>query len=414
MSLRLAFDVRTTHETGISRYGLSILKHFPLHFSGARLQLYVLHRPRQAATLRDIVSDRDREYVHLIEIVEDEQYVRRSQWVRSFLLEEKIDLLYTTHYLLDPLSPVPFVYTIHDLLYFKYPELAPSNSTFSERFGVAELDILQESLSSLSEYRRSADAVLSNDSLFFQYFAAVNRCLATKAAHIVTVSQTSKSDITHYLGINESKISIVLPGVSREVFYRRDAEDVRKVQQQFAIEGPYCLYVGLGYPHKRLRWLTETLEQVKSRLPIKWRFIVVGGDTILYEDVAEYVEQSDLANFVYFTGRVTDEQLAALYSGASAYVTASLNEGNNLPPLEALNCGCEVIAPAIPSFLEPLGRDAHFYSVNDRERLGDMIVHALTGRLERKAVGSVYRPDWDQSAQDLLAVLENIWTGLEH
>jgi glycosyltransferase involved in cell wall biosynthesis len=57
---------------------------------------------------------------------------------------------------------------------------------------------------------------------------------------------------------------------------------------------------------------------------------------------------------VVLTGRVTDEELAALYSAADALVFPSEDEGFGLTPHEALACGTPVAAYAIPALAESL------------------------------------------------------------
>jgi glycosyltransferase involved in cell wall biosynthesis len=57
---------------------------------------------------------------------------------------------------------------------------------------------------------------------------------------------------------------------------------------------------------------------------------------------------------VVLTGRVDDEELAALYSAADALVLPSEDEGFGLTPLEALACGTPVAAFAIPALKETL------------------------------------------------------------
>lgn len=58
---------------------------------------------------------------------------------------------------------------------------------------------------------------------------------------------------------------------------------------------------------------------------------------------------------VILTGRVDDEQLAALYSAADALVLPSEDEGFGLTPHEALACGTPVAAFSIPALTETLG-----------------------------------------------------------
>ena len=57
---------------------------------------------------------------------------------------------------------------------------------------------------------------------------------------------------------------------------------------------------------------------------------------------------------VVLTGRVNDEELAALYTAADVLVLPSEEEGFGLTPHEALACGTPVAAYAIPALTETL------------------------------------------------------------
>ena len=52
---------------------------------------------------------------------------------------------------------------------------------------------------------------------------------------------------------------------------------------------------------------------------------------------------------------IDDEDLAPLYSGAEWFVFTSQYEGFGLPPLEAMACGCPVIASNNSSLPEVVG-----------------------------------------------------------
>jgi glycosyltransferase involved in cell wall biosynthesis len=62
---------------------------------------------------------------------------------------------------------------------------------------------------------------------------------------------------------------------------------------------------------------------------------------------------------------VSDDELAALYSGARALVLSSDDEGFGLPPVEALACGTPVVACDVPAVREVLGDRATFVGCHD-------------------------------------------------
>lgn len=110
------------------------------------------------------------------------------------------------------------------------------------------------------------------------------------------------------------------------------------------------------------------------------------------------------AQRVRFVGRVSDAELARLYSGASALLVASVNEGNHLGPLEALACGCEVICTDIPPLRETVGGHAHFYPVDDRRALDRLTTLALSGELPDRPRGFQVH-EWPDSASLLMQSL---------
>ena len=80
---------------------------------------------------------------------------------------------------------------------------------------------------------------------------------------------------------------------------------------------------------------------------------------------------SELPN-VTLTGHVSDDELAAILTGARALVFPSDDEGFGLPPVEALACGTPVVCTDIPALREVLG-DRATYAPFD-ELLADRLV----------------------------------------
>jgi glycosyltransferase involved in cell wall biosynthesis len=72
---------------------------------------------------------------------------------------------------------------------------------------------------------------------------------------------------------------------------------------------------------------------------------------------------------VTLTGAVTDEELAAIYTGAHALVFPSDEEGFGLPPVEALACGTPVAACDVPALREVLDGRAELAEVDDLDGL---------------------------------------------
>ena len=87
---------------------------------------------------------------------------------------------------------------------------------------------------------------------------------------------------------------------------------------------------------------------------------------------------------VTLTGEVSDDQLAAIYSGAQALLVLSEHEGCGLPAVEALACGTPVVACETPALREVLDGRATFVEPCDM-RGADRRCAKLPSALRRAA-----------------------------
>jgi glycosyltransferase involved in cell wall biosynthesis len=223
---------------------------------------------------------------------------------------------------------------------------------------------------------------------------------------VITVSKAVKEDIIQYLDVPETKVSIISGGVDPTVFYSRVG--IHHVLQRFDLESPYCLYVGLGHAHKRLPWLLQAFVQVQEHLPLTAKLVIVGGQADLYARAFEAISTYQLEKRIVFTGAVSDEALACLYSGAAAIIVSSLEEGFCLPALETLACQREVIVPDIAVLRETVGLAGHYYEVDNQKQLGKYLIEAFNGTLERKALLFQNRFNWDLAAQNMLLLFDQL------
>jgi glycosyltransferase involved in cell wall biosynthesis len=106
-----------------------------------------------------------------------------------------------------------------------------------------------------------------------------------------------------------------------------------------AAANPYFLFVGTLEPRKNLAVLLDAWRAVRLEHPLGLAIdLVLAGRR--RADAPEIPAEPGLR----LMGEVADEELAALYSGALAFVYPSLYEGFGLPVLEAMQCGACVIA----------------------------------------------------------------------
>ena len=149
---------------------------------------------------------------------------------------------------------------------------------------------------------------------------------------------------------------------------------------------PYFLFVGTIEPRKNLPLLVEAWREVRRGRPVD---LLIAGRR--RDDAPAIPEEPGLR----LLGEVPDEDLPALYSGATALVYPSLYEGFGLPVIEAMQCGACVIAS--PALRETAG-DAAVYADNARE-----LAQAMTQALDRPE----WRAEW--SARGRARAAEFSW-----
>jgi glycosyltransferase involved in cell wall biosynthesis len=227
-------------------------------------------------------------------------------------------------------SPVPMVVTLHDLIPLK-------------RRG---------------EYLRSGMR-------FKLRYLAVQR-----AVRVIVPTQVVADDAMTMLGVPSDRIAVI-PEAAATSLSPRSPEQVETVRLQYDLPPRYLVWVGgLRTPDPRKR--VAALARAARSMPL-----VLVGETGQWA--------SELPD-VTLTGEVSDDDLAAIYTGAHALLFPSDDEGFGLPPLEALACGTPVVASDIPAVREVLGGRGTLTAVDDLDGL------VAAGEAARRPAPAP--PDW--------------------
>ncbi|MBA9077846.1 glycosyltransferase family 4 protein [Rufibacter quisquiliarum] len=204
------------------------------------------------------------------------------------------------------------------------------------------------------------------------------------ADQVVTVSNFSKKEITHYTHCAPEKVTVIHSGVDKSIFHEDfSATQIKELRSQLPAlpKQDYLLYVGNVKPHKNLKTLLAAYALLPLALRQKFHLVIVGqkqGFLTPDQEVFKQLErQPELKNFVHFTGFVPDSLLPLLYKCASLSVFPSIYEGFGLPPLESMACGCPVVASTSASIPEVCGDAVLYFDALNVDQLRQQMERVL-------------------------------------
>lgn len=185
---------------------------------------------------------------------------------------------------------------------------------------------------------------------FRMWCSLAYRWFGKTGSRVFTVSNFSRNELEQYFGISQARIVVVPPACD----HLTRIPPALEILDQFGLEpGKFVLGVSSRSPIKNFSGLALAVHAL-NRPELK---LAVAGrrHPKLFREQA-----SDTESSIIWLDYVSDTQLRALYEAAALFVYPSFYEGFGIPPIEAMSCGCPVVAAAASSLPESCGDAALF------------------------------------------------------
>jgi len=298
----------------------------------------------------------------------------RFGWLRAALpwrlWRDKVDLVHLPSTIIPPILPCPAVVTVHDLAWVRYPE------------------------------------TYGKDDLRMQGLAVLQA--ATRARHIITVSESTAWDLRKRYPMAEGRITVVPLAVSDRFSPDGPSLSPSAFLGSERLGNGYLLYAGRLQPRKNLLRLLAAYAKLRAeeRAP---PLVLAGALSPHAEELRAAAGKLGVERHVVFTGYVPDNQLPALYRSATVFVYPSLYEGFGLPVLEAMASGVPVVTSDVSATAEAAGDAAVLVDPESVDRLAWGISLLLTDRelratMVRRGLARSREFTWEQTARTTLDV----------
>ncbi len=177
---------------------------------------------------------------------------------------------------------------------------------------------------------------------YHRYILAAEREMFADPAlrAVICNSQMVAEEISHFYGVDRSKLPVIYNGVDTTVFHPALADECRertRAEAGIRADVPVLLFVGSGFERKGVPQLLRAAAQMQS---CATQIVIVGADRKL-KAMQALASKLGLDKRVLFTGPLKD--VRPWYGAADGFVLPTLYDPCPNAALEALACGLPLL-----------------------------------------------------------------------
>lgn len=226
------------------------------------------------------------------------------------------------------------------------------------------------------------------------------------ADRTIFVSAAMARHATHHYGVSPSRCATIVNGINTAVFHPQDQAAVRAELGVPATER-LVVYVGRLIEAKGLRELAQAMQRLRqSGHPTR---LVVIGEGDFKAPLQDLIQGLELGGQVRLVGGLVPQEVAKWVNAADFLTLPSWSEGYPNVLVEALACGCPIVATAVGGIPEIVHQDnGVMVQARDAESLFQGFVTAFERKWNRAQIAESMKRTWDDVARETLAVFRDM------
>lgn len=238
--------------------------------------------------------------------------------------------------------------------------------------------------------------------------------IVRRASRIITPSEFSKRELVEAYHADPAKVFVTPLGVD-DIYQPMSAEKAAPMLAHLQVPSPFAVFVGRLEEKKNIGMLIEAFHRYKETRGVgdPLHLVLVGQPGLGYERFEKLILEGPLRDFIHVVGYVNEDEKIALLSSASALIHPAWYEGFCIPPIEAMACGCPVIASNVASIPEVVGEENALWFSPFGEgadglarKMGQLMDDpSLQASLREKGLAWSKRYRWQETARRTLSLL---------
>ena len=307
--MRIGYDAKRIfhNASGLGNYSRDLVRILATYYPK---NLYLLYNPKNQKLNRweplpNTIEKQPKDiwrYFHSI--------WRQGPIVRQ-LKNDGIDIFHGLSGELPKALDTPSVVTVHDLIFYRYPELYTSID--------AEI------------HKRKVNHAVKS------------------ASKIVAISEQTKADLVEFTATPAENIDVIYQGCHPIFKTTFTEEALNAVAKKHQLPEKFVLCVGTLEARKNALSIAKALKDTN------YHMVFVGKVKSYGEALKKYVKENNMLDRVLFIQNIDIEDLAGIYQNATVFCYPSFFEGFGIPIIEALYSGVPVVTTKGGCFSEAGG-----------------------------------------------------------
>ena len=238
------------------------------------------------------------------------------------------------------------------------------------------------------------------------------RDIAARAAHIITLSESTKREVVELLHVPPDRVTCVYPGVSR-AYKPQSRQNCLEARAKYGIKTDYLVCVGNISKRKNTERLVEAFAMLPASLLKNLTLVLAGRESYGSADVRKRIAALSLEDKVLLTGYVPQHDLPRIVGGARAAGLPSLYEGFGFPVLEAMASAVPLVTSNVSSLPEVAEDAALLVDPHDTREIRSAIERVLTDpalreELKVKGLDRSSQFSWENTAALTLTLYQKV------